>query len=197
MPRFPSSAMALLIALSMPADSSGQAQAPAPAASPLELTISGPGIVRTGQTLLFKATLINRSSAPIAISMRQPNQIFSTFSWKITNSDGKENPHLEATERFAFCPLSVPLRDADIRILQPGEHFEIKNAGDPSDLYAFPGKGTYVVTYRYEFSPSIPVEGVDHKYWIGMENLSQVNVDRLKNTPSLSITSNTWLMRYE
>jgi hypothetical protein len=173
-------------------------------ASPLELRISGPGLIRTGQTLLFKVTLINHSSAPIAISMREPGTSLSTFFWRITNSSGKENPTPEP--RLFWCPVTgVPLSpsDSDIIVLRPGEHFDVKKPGDPSDDFVFPGKGLYFVTFSYRFTAysyrftAWTQDEKDDKIHIRFAGLSPKNVELLKNTPDLNVISNAWPMRYE
>jgi hypothetical protein len=68
MRRLISSTTALLLVLSVPAYAPGQVQKTAPAESPIEVQISGPKLIRVGENLHFKVTLVHRSAAPIALT---------------------------------------------------------------------------------------------------------------------------------
>ena len=176
-------------------DNAPAQKVPSTPQAPLELRISGPGILHTGQTLFFKVTLINRSSAPIAISTREPGTTLPTFSWRIRNLSGERNPTREP--HVIVCPLSgVPLKDSDIIVLRPGEHFDVQKPGDPSETFIFPGKGLYFATYAYSFSAWV-LDRKNEKTITESAALSPKYIELLKNTPALSVVSNAWPMRYE
>jgi hypothetical protein len=162
--------------------------------SPLDIVISGPVLIRPGQSLIFKVTLINRSSAPVAIAGYIPGSVGDTFSWTISDSSGRELRRPEPKE--FICGNGPPLLDDKLFVLQPGEKFEYKDAGDPSGMYVFAGKGNYRVTIRYQFAPpdsTRPLDKNDYQlHGDGAINPSKLEV--LRRTPPINVTSNTWNM---
>lgn len=56
------------------------------------------------------------------------------------------------------CPLTSPISDLDIFVLQPGERIDYSGAGDPSDDYVFHGKGFYRVRLTYTLAPDQHIE---------------------------------------
>jgi len=162
--------------------------------SPLEIVISGPGLIRLGQSLIFKVTLINRSPAPIAIAGYTPGSVGSTFSWTISDSSGRELRRPESKE--SICGNGPPLIDDKLFILQPGEKFEYRDAGDLSDTYVFTGKGNYRVTIRYQFAPpdsTRPLDKNDYQLH-GDGAINPSKLDALRRTPPIDVVSNTWNM---
>jgi hypothetical protein len=200
MRRLVSSAIALLIALSFPAYSPGQVQPTATAAatpSPIELTISGPRLIQRGDTLKFKVTLRNRSDKPVAV---RPPVLYgeeTRFVWRITDTDGRLlPPHVYDGPRQFICPVTGPVMDFMITVLQPGEKMDYPFAGDPSDSYLFPRNGFYRVTLSYILAPTqyvavSPFRRPDEK---PDGYTPQQRVELLKNQPRFETTSNVWQM---
>jgi hypothetical protein len=153
MRRLLSSAIALLVVLSVPGYSPGQSPASAvtPAAPPIELRISGPRLIRRGQTLNFKVTLTNRSDKAIAV--HRPFGMFdqTKLDWLITDTAGRPlAPRVYEFPKNVFvCPVIGPFPDRVIEVIQPGETIDFSYAGDPSDDFLFRGKGFYRVSLTY------------------------------------------------
>jgi hypothetical protein len=198
MRRLIASALALLIALSAPAYSSGQTQTPAPsapAASPIELTISGPRYIRLGDDLKFKVTLTNRSDKPVAVRSPFLFGEETRFVWRITDYGGRLlPPHIY--EKLFVCPVTGPVMDFMITVLQPGEKMDYPFAGDPSNSFVFPGKGFYKVTLSYVLAPThyvtiSPIRPPDEK---PETYTPQQKVEMIKNQPRFETTSNVWQM---
>jgi hypothetical protein len=197
MGRLMSSLTALLMALSLPAYSSGQPQAAA-TLSPIELTISGPQVIRVGQDLRFKATLINRSAAPVALMFYHDGWAGSNFAWKITDlSDRVLPPPPPKGPQGFVCLVSGAQPEEAIQVLQPGEKFVYAIPEDPSDEFAFHGKGFYKVTLTYEFDPAAvsSAKNVAEEYG-GRPDAAGPYPKRevLLKTPRMIVTSNVWQM---
>ena len=189
---------ALLIALSVPSYPSGQAQTSAPCApvvSPIEVTISGPRHIRRGDDLKFKVTLTNRSDKPVAF---RPPFLYgeeTRFFWRITDYGGRLlPPYVYDGPRQGICPVTGPLMDFMITVLQPGEKMDYPFAGDPSDSFVFPGKGFYRITLSYVLAPIqyvtvAPFRPPDEKPGA---YTPQQKVEMIKNQPRFETTSNIW-----
>jgi hypothetical protein len=181
-------ALAALVLFVLPSYSTCQSQSSADSPAPLELVIDGPGLIHVGQTLVFKVFLTNRSSKPVAVAQRVSGSIFSTFRWKIVDARDEELPRATVKDPRVFCPLSSPLGELEVRVLQPGEKLVYRQAGDPSDYYAFPGKGVYRVTLRYTFQP--PRNFGYEASMTPQERMSAALKDAFATTPDVDITSN-------
>jgi hypothetical protein len=200
MRRLISSALALLIALSVPGYSSGQTQTSAPSApavSPIQVTISGPRYIRLGDDLKFKVTLTNRSDKPIAVRSPFFYDDETRFTWRITDFGGRLlPPHLYDSPKGFFCPVTGPVMDFMVTVLQPGEKMDYAFAGDPSNSFAFPGKGFYKVTLSYVLAPThyvtiSPIRPSDEK---PEAYTPQQKVEMIKNQPRFETISNVWQM---
>lgn len=199
MRRLISSAIALLIAFSVPSYSSGQTQAsvtPAPVVSPIELTISGPRYIRRGDDLKFKVTLTNRSDKPVAVRSHLLFGEETGFTWRITDFGGRVLPPHVYNERLFVCPVTGPVLDYMVTVLQPGGKMDYPFAGDPSDSFVFPGKGFYRVTLRYTLAPVqyvavAPFGSPNEKP--GVYTPQQI-VEMVKTQPRFETASNVWQM---
>lgn len=67
---------------------------------PLELRISGPGFIREGQAVKYKAVLINRSAEPIVLASADSRLDFN-LSWTISDPYGRPL----STRPFFYCPV--------------------------------------------------------------------------------------------
>jgi hypothetical protein len=124
----------------------------------LELRIFGPKIIHRSDRVEFKATLINRSTAPVLISPSERSRapIFATW-WDATAESGAA----VGQEQIGYCPVDGldyshkwRLTDISIRLLQPGESAEVPvTFPDPRTPLKFRKKGTYQLTLHYFFSP--------------------------------------------
>jgi hypothetical protein len=198
MRRLISFAMALLIALSVPSYSSGQTQTSAPSApavSPIELTISGPRHIRLGDDLNFKVTLTNRSDKPVAVRSHLLFGEETGFTWRVTDFGGRVLPP-RIYEKQYFCPVTGPVMDYMVTVLQPGEKMDYPFAGDPSNSFVFPGKGFYRVTLSYVLAPVQyvavgPFRPPDEKP--GLYSPQQ-KVEMVKTQPRFQTVSNVWQM---
>jgi hypothetical protein len=199
MHRFLSSTMALLIALHMPAYSLGQAQTSAqsaPTVSPIELTISGPRYIRLGDDLKFKLTLTNRSEKPVAVRLPVLFGDETRFVWRITDHGGRLLPPRTYDQVRGVCPMTGPVMDFMIAVLQPGETMDFPFAGDPSDSFVFPGKGFYRVTVSYVFAPTqyVAVSSMRPPDEKPEAYTPQQKVEMIKTQPRFETISNVWQM---
>ncbi len=196
MHRFLSYVMALLIAFSVPVYSPGQTKASssaAPSASPIEVTISGPRYIRRGDDLNFKVTLTNRSDKPVAVRSHLLFGEETGFTWRITDFGGRVLPPRIYEKQFV-CPVTGPVMDFMVTVLQPGEKMDYPFAGDPSDSFVFPSKGFYKVTLSYVLAPTqyisvAPFRPLDEK---PEAYTPQQKVEMIKNQPRFETTSNVW-----
>ncbi|MGC1620744.1 MAG: hypothetical protein WA765_19805 [Candidatus Acidiferrum sp.] len=201
MRRLVSATVALLIALSVPGYSPGQtklgAATPAAAApSPIELTISGPRYIRRGDDLNFKVTLTNRSDKPVAVRSPFLFGEETRFLWRITDHGGRLLPPHIYDQVRGICPVTGPVMDFMIIVLQPGEKMDYPFAGDPSDSFVFPGKGFYRVTLNYVLAPTqyvtvAPFRPPDEKPGA---YTPQQKVEMIKTQPRFETVSNVWQM---
>jgi len=184
-----------LFNLSVPLHLSGQTPKSLSAASPLELQISGPRLIHRGQTLKFNVTLTNRSDKPVAFRFPFEFDDETRFAWRITDTGGRLLPPPVYTGPPIFvCPVTGPVTDSAITVLQPGEKMEYPNAGDPSDQFAFPGKGFYRVTLTYVLVPTSYIEVArfrppDKKPG---RYTPQQKIEMLKAQPRFEAVSNVW-----
>jgi hypothetical protein len=199
MHRLVSTAIALLIALSVPAYSPGQAKMAAPSTlttSPIEVTISGSRYIRRGDDLKFKVTLTNRSDKPVAVRSHLLFGEETGFSWRITDYGGRVLPPHIYDEKLFVCPVTGPVMDFMVTVLQPGETMDYPFAGDPSNSFVFPGNGFYKVTLSYVLAPTqyvavSPFRPPDEKPG---EYTPQQKVAMIKTQPRFETTSNVWQM---
>lgn len=193
MPRAYAAAAAALL---FPLASGGHAQTTAPAPSPIELRISGPRLIRRGDRLKFTATLINRSSTPVALIFYQEGQYISTFHWKITDSVDRVLPPPERTLQ-GVCLVSGANSEDGIKVLQPGQQFVYAIPEDPSDEFVFRGKGFYKAVLTYVFDPSSVYSVKDaERDFRGTPYAAGPYPKRelLLKTPRTTVTSNVWQM---
>ena len=192
MRRLVSSLLGLLIALSVPVYSTGQTPA-----SPLEVRISGPRLIHRGQTLKFRVTLTNRSDKPIAV---RPSVLFddeTRFTWRLTDTGGRLlQPHTYDGPLIFVCPVTGPVADSMVTVLQPGGSMEFPNVGDPSDVYVFPRKGFYRATLTYVLVPTRAIEVFPYRDPDEKPEAftPEQKVEMIKNQPRFEATSNVWQM---
>jgi hypothetical protein len=203
MHRLLSSATALLIALSVPIYSPCQPKDAAATASPIEVTISGPRLIHVGDTLNFKATLTNRSDKPLAVMTRTLWSDPPQFTWRITDMGGRLLPPPDPDPMYGawivfFCPVTSLINDFDIKVLQPGEKMDYPIPDDPSDFFAFTGKGFYRValTYALKTTRSAPIQV--HPYRrpdeIPEAYTPQQKIDMYNSQPPIQVTSKDWIV---
>jgi hypothetical protein len=165
--------------------------------APVELEITGPRLIHRGHELRFRAFLTNRS--PETIIIPAPNGMLrASTNWKTTDTAGKELP----TPRWegGYCPVTgLPsVGDSDFVFLKSGERIEIPVPGDPSDLVVFPGKGFYLVTLSYQFTPPKIWHNADGSlfYFMGISGskMSAEWQERVLKTAPVQATSKAWSM---
>jgi len=181
---------ALLLLFAIPIQGSGQSTTKP---SPIELVISGQQITRVSGDLKLTVTVINRSNAPIAFSWVHDGWADSTFGWTITDSADRPLPWPVHEPQYMVCLLSGPASESEIQVLQSGKKYSF--SVDPSDNFAFHGKGFYKVKLRYLFDPGgvTPVESMPRESpgEPGVP-LSYPKRAVLRQTPKIDVTSNVW-----
>ena len=200
MHRLMSIATALLLALGLPGDSHGQTPSSAPAVeSPIEIQISGPKLIRVGQDLHFKVTLINHSAEPIALTDVLDGWADSNYQWSITDTADRMLPPPTPTgSQGMICLLNGPVPEASIQVIEPGEKFLYTTKADPSRDFAFPGKGFYKVKLRFVFDPArlAPLDALERDHNRLPDYAPKPGPKRvlLYKTPKIDISSNVWTM---
>jgi hypothetical protein len=189
-------AAALLSAVSFVCAGATQPQTIAPAASPLEIHISGPRQIHRDFPVPMKVTFTNRSAAPLALRFPLFFNDSTRLNWSVTDGAGHELPPPMQTERLLVCPVTGPLLDWNISVLEPGETMEYEFAGDPSDGVVFSGKGFYRISLHYVLTPTTyatvwPFRPANEK--AGKYTPAQ-KVEMIKNASRLEATSNEWVV---
>jgi len=187
-----------------------QSRTPSNEPPPLEVRISGPGLIRVGQEVRFKIVLINHSAQPIVIADRSTGKMWSNFAWSVVDERGGAVPTAPLKPgQILVDDIAGVLFDRELHVLEPGEKLPYRLAGDPtvSSCYpsgenmkclekrVFPGKGAYRVRLHYRFSPAGEWDYKDRP--TGTLTLSPRNVEVLKMTPPVDITSNEWIVHLE
>jgi len=179
-------------------------------APPVELRISGPGVIRVGQEVRFKVLLTNHSSHPIVVADRSAGKMWSNFAWTVVDKNGDAVPTAPVKPgQILVDDIAGVLFDRELHVLEPEARLLYRLADDPtvSSCYPsgekmkclekriFPGKGTYRVRLHYRFSPKGEWDYKDLP--TGRLTLSPGNVEVLKMTPPVDITSNEWIVHLE
>ena len=178
-----------------------QAQTAHSSSSPVGLSITGPMNVHKGDHLWFAAALTNESNATIAVPSHS-SDIFWWYmvqgGWTITNRKGHPLKSTQAdVVRFDDMRQMPTFKDSDFVLLGPGETIEYSHekVGDPSELFLFPGNGSYNVTLALHFcTPAAKkISSGSVAYTCGITSgLSEALKDTLFSTPSFSVHSNIW-----
>lgn len=160
----------------------------------VELQLSGPRLIRRGDRLQFKAVLVNLSAKPVAFALRQGGwDCDGVFTWTITDTgDHLLPPVPREPVRGMICCLTSGISEEEMIVLRPGEKLEVRDLqlGDPSNLFAFPGKGFYKVTLQFLFRPGI----VNQEDGRSLEEVlkSGSKLDLAFKTGAVGATSNVW-----
>ena len=172
-------------------------QAVPAAVAPVQITISGPRLIRRGETLKFNVTLANRSDKPVALRFPFLFDDETRFVWNITNASGRSlPPQVYDGPPVYYCPVTSPVSDTMISVLQPGEKMDYQFAGDPSDSYVFTGKGYYYVSLKYVLAPTRNIEEARHRPPDEKPELytPRQKIEMLQSMPRFEATSNVWTM---
>jgi hypothetical protein len=159
----------------------------------VELTISGPRVIRAGEDLRFRAFIVNRSSDVIAIP--SPTYPYGCgLGWTITDRSGRTLPMRLGTP---YCPLRElpPIRDGDFILVQPGQRVELKEIGDPSNCFLFPGRGFYRVSLRFVFdrpSRKLATFGTNGRF--PRTSVSEQSLETLLQAPAIDASSAPWTL---
>jgi hypothetical protein len=162
--------------------------------SPVKINISGPRLTHRGDHLKFNISVTNQSDAPVAL--RFPRILGDTttqFIWRITDVGDRLLPPVSNNGSMeGFCPITSGPSDWDIVVLVPHETMSYDYAGDPSDNFAFPGKGFYRVSVKYILNPDRNlVEAPYHVPSDKPENYTpREKIEMSRKMPHLETTSN-------
>jgi hypothetical protein len=165
--------------------------------APLQMTISGPHLIRRGETLKFKVTLTNHSDKPVALRFPFLFDDETRFVWNITNSTGRTlPPQVYDGPPVYYCPVTGAVNDMMISVLQPGEKMNYQFAGDPSDDFVFTGKGYYHVSLKYVLAPTRNIEEARYRPLDEKPEpyTPRQKIEMLQNMPRFEATSNVWQM---
>jgi hypothetical protein len=196
------SSILLLLVISVGAHNPPEPQTSS--APTVKLVISGPRMVRVGQALNFKATLLNQSAAPIAVPSVSSTWLGTGgYSWSVTDKSGKELP-LRPDFQFPIDHVGEMPRyyDRDFVVLRPGEkiEYDAKSLGDPSDAVVFPRKGAYLVSLSWSFrapeARHLPNGNTTYTFGV-TSGMSPAMEDVLVKTPRFAVQSNIWTMVLE
>jgi len=165
--------------------------------APVQITISGPHLIRRGETLKFNVTLTNRSDKPVALRFPFLFDDETRFVWNITNASGRAlPPQVYDGPPVYYCPVTGSVNDMMISVLQPGEKMDYQFAGDPSDDFVFTGRGYYHVALKYVLAPTRNIE--ETRYRPPDEKpepyTPRQKIEMLQNMPRFEATSNVWTM---
>lgn len=158
----------------------------------VELRLSGPRLVRRGDALHFKAVLVNRSTKPVAFALRQGGwDCDGVFSWTVTDTgDHLLPPVPREPVRGMICCLTSGISEEEVIVLQPGEKHEVAELSDPSDSFAFHGKGFYRVTLQFLFRPGLVDQGNGRSFEEVVKSGSKLEL--AFKTGTVGATSNVW-----
>jgi hypothetical protein len=191
----------LLLFWIIPANPRDASEQLASGSSPVKLSISGPLVIRAGQALNFKTTLLNRSAEPVAV----PSANSAWFgaggcSWSVSDKLGRPlalRPNfLLPIDHVGEMPKYY---DRDFVVLNPGEkiQYDARSLGGPSDAVVSPGKGSYVVTLYWSFrAPDVrhlPNGNTAYRFAV-TSGMSHAMEEALLKTPPFEVQSNAWTM---
>lgn len=146
--------------------------------SPLDVVLSGPRSVNLGEPVQVTATLINRSSQPVAIALPGAGGIsYFNYSWKVTDPDGN-TPMRKAG--FSFPPEG-DVTDSNFVVLAPGQSYQLPPVDPSADLMLSPS-ATYTVRLAYRY----------HQDWSAdylRQHVSAGTLNALAATPSIFAAS--------
>jgi hypothetical protein len=191
----------LLLLWIIPANPRDASERLARDSSPVKLSISGPLVIRAGQDLNFKATLLNQSAEPIAVPSVNSTWLGTGgYSWNVTDKLGKP---LASRPDFLF-PIDhvgeMPkYYDRDFVVLKPGEkiEYDARSLGDPSNAVVFPSKGAYLVSLYWSFrTPDVrhlPNGNTAYRFGVTC-GMSHAMEEVLLKTPPFEVQSNVWTM---
>jgi len=89
--------------------------------------------------------------------------------------------------------MNGPTPEELIHVLQPGEKYTFTS--DPSEGFAFHGRGFHKVTLRYQFDPAmvVTVAQMPKEDWgVPSTPASYPKREILLNTPNIDVSSNVW-----
>jgi hypothetical protein len=185
-----------LVALALTAPFSMAAQDRSVLASPVEIRISGPRLIRRGDVLKFHVSFTNRTDGPLALRFPRWWEQTTKLVWRITDTGGHLlPPHIYTGPQLPFCPLDGPISDWEIEVLAPHETRDYSYlASDPSDYFSFPGKGFYAVSLTYILDPITHVAKAPYK--VPSDEPQSYTPDQklalFGRTPRIETTSNGW-----
>jgi len=186
---------AALFALTMACPNPARAQTSTSTKSPLQIQISGPRLIHRDFPINMKVTITNRSTTPLALRFPLFFMDGTRLDWVVTDGPGHSLPP-PPREKLFVCPVTGPLMDWNITVLDPGETLDYQFAGDPSDGVVFKGKGFYRISLHYVLTPTnyaavSPYDSVNEK---PSKYTPQQRVAMIKTTPHLETTSNEWVV---
>ena len=172
---------------------------PSQTAQPIELRLTGPRLIRRGDHLKFTLTITNRSDAPAALRFpRIMGDTTTQFVWRVTDTGGRLlPPHVYEGPIESYCPVTSGPSDWDIVVLAPHETMKHDYAGDPTDDFAFPGKGFYRISVKYVLDPNPRL--VEAPYEVPNIDKPETytakeKIEMSRNMPHVEVTSNEWSM---
>ena len=187
--------------------------------SPIELKIEGPGLIRMGQEVRFKITIINHLTHPILIADNSPGNMLSSFTWSVVDRNRKDVPVTSIHPgTFWIDTMGGPLGDEGVQALDGGARLIYKsvNATDPTVISCdpaipqkqncmlkrvFPGRGVYHLRLEYEFGwhgEGAYIDPSTSTPTTKTFTLSPENIEVLKMTPRyVHVLSNEWTVTLE
>jgi hypothetical protein len=151
---FVSFAAAAVFALGVAGPIAAQAQTTTSNKSRLEIQISGPRLIRRDFPIKMMVTFTNQSEMPLALRFPFFFIDSTRLDWVVTDGAGHQLPPPPPIPIEGVCPVTGPVVDWSITVLDPGETMDYEFAGDPSDSVVFKGKGFYRVSLHYVLTPT-------------------------------------------
>lgn len=189
-----------LLVVALTAPGSVAAQGHSVAASPIEIKITGPRVIRRGEVLKFHVTFTNQTERPLALRFPRWWEQTSKMYWRITDTGGRVlPPHVYTETQAGVCLIDGPISDWDIEVLAAGETRDYSYlASDPSDDFLFPRKGFYLVSLTYVLDPATPMAKAPYEVPSNEPQTytAEQKLEMFKRTPRIETTSNEWQLYF-
>ena len=119
--------------------------------SSLSLKLSGPNLVQKGETLYFRAFLINESNQNVEVPSPESLRNIIYLEWRVV--DLSNYAVRTRWAGFTLCTSGKKFAEQDFLVLKPGQRLELLDVQIPDQLVSSGETAGYRISVRYAFPP--------------------------------------------